>query len=65
MLSSAYLQPLCVLYIIFQIFVKDNQGGEDTTVINHIGLFGTPRDINLVGLTYKCIDVQLYTQKFS
>jgi len=30
--------------------VKDNQGGEDTTVINHIGLFGTPRDITKANL---------------
>ena len=30
--------------IIVQIFVKDNQGGEETTVISHIGLFGSPLD---------------------
>lgn len=41
---------ITVLYTIFQIFVKDNQGGEDTTVINHIGLFGTPRDITKADL---------------
>lgn len=27
-----------------QIFVKDNQGEEETTVITHIGLFGCPLD---------------------
>ena len=27
-----------------QLFIQDNQGGEETTVINHIGLFGTPLD---------------------
>ena len=34
-----------IIYNAFvQIFVKDNQGGEETTVINHIGLFGSPLD---------------------
>ena len=39
-----------LLLYCFQIFVKDNQGGEETTVINNIGLFGTPRDISFANL---------------
>lgn len=27
-----------------QLFIKDNQGGSETTVVNHIGLFGSPLD---------------------
>ena len=27
-----------------QLFIKDNQGGEETTVVNHLGMFGSPLD---------------------
>lgn len=27
-----------------QLFVKDNQGGADTTIVSHIGLFGSLLD---------------------
>ena len=27
-----------------QLFVKDNQGDEDTTVLSYLGLFGTPHE---------------------
>lgn len=36
-MTVTWLAPL-------QLFIQDNQGGEETTVINHIGLFGTPHD---------------------
>ena len=27
-----------------QVFIQDNQGGEETTVVNHIDIFGSPLD---------------------
>ena len=29
---------------VFQLFVVDNQSGSETTVIQHLAFYGTPRD---------------------
>ena len=52
MMFESITSPYCVMWVShdchmtcsLQLFIQDNQGGEETTVINHIGLFGTPLD---------------------
>ena len=33
-----------ILHRILQLFVKDNQGGQDTTAIEHIAIYGETRE---------------------
>ena len=37
-------EHVALLSLWIKLFIKDNQGGADTTVINHIGLYGSLRD---------------------
>ena len=42
--SYAFLETVLSISCALKLFVRDNQGGTDTTVINHIGLYGSLRD---------------------
>ncbi len=43
--SAAVNSPLPPLFaLLYQFFIKDNQGGEDTTALRYLEVIGTPRD---------------------
>ena len=47
-LSSTFCLFIVVVYLFVclccQVFVQDNQGGAETTVVQYLGLFGSPLD---------------------